>query len=64
MANNNGRAHIPYGWPEDPYEGYCLRRDEEECEDEPRSLYEKYPMDSSYYEDGGGWWARVLLFSG
>ena len=44
----------PY-WPEDPYEGFCLRRDEdeyggEEEEPEPRSLYEKYPLDSSYYQ--------------
>ena len=42
-------------WPEDPYEGFCLRRDEdeyggEEEEPEPRSLYEKYPLDSSYYQ--------------
>ena len=44
----------PY-WPEDPYEGFCLRRDEdeyggEEEEPEPRSLYEKYPLDSSFYQ--------------
>ena len=37
-------------WPEDPYEGFCLRRDNEQCEDEPLSLYEKYPLDSSYYQ--------------
>ena len=37
-------------WPEDPYEGFCLRRDDEQCEDEPLSLYEKYPLDSSYYQ--------------
>ena len=43
-------------WPEDPYEGFCLRRDEdeyggEEEEPEPRSLYESHPLDSSFYED-------------
>ena len=38
-------------WQEDPYEGFCLRRDpDEQGEDEPRSLYEKYPLDSSYYQ--------------
>ena len=38
-------------WPEDPYEGFCLRRDpDEQGEDEPRSLYEKYPLDSSFYQ--------------
>ena len=37
-------------WPEDPYEGFCLRRDGEQCEDEPLSLYEKYPLDSSFYQ--------------
>ena len=41
----------PVEWPPDPFEGFCLRRDEGEEGDEPRSLYEKYPMDSSYYED-------------
>ena len=42
-------------WQEDPYEGFCLRRDEdeyggEEEEPEPRGLYEKYPLDSSFYQ--------------
>ena len=37
-------------WQEDPYEGFCLRRDDEQCEDEPLSLYEKYPLDSSFYQ--------------
>lgn len=40
----------PY-WPEDPYEGFCLRRDPEEEEPEPRTSYESHPLDSSFYED-------------
>lgn len=43
-------THQPIQWPPDPYEGFCLRRDEEEDRDE-RCNYERHPLDSSFYED-------------
>ena len=41
----------PVYWPPDPYEDFCLRRDPDDEEPDPRSTYERHPLDSGYYED-------------